>query len=75
MVSHCGRYAMVYNGEVYNYLELKKELKNLNIKFKPQSDTEVVLRAYEKWGINFVQKLRGMFSIIIIDNKNPYKKP
>ena len=64
-----GKIHMAYNGEVYNYLELKKELKNLNIKFKTQSDTEVVLRAYEKWGINFVQKLRGMFSIIIIDNK------
>ena len=61
---------IVYNGEVYNYLELKEELDEYN--FKTKTDTEVLLHAYEKWGCDFVKKLRGMFSFCIYD-KNEKK--
>ena len=59
---------LVFNGEIYNYLEIKKELKKLNVKFKTKSDTEVILKSYIHWGPDFIKKLRGMFSIIILDN-------
>ena len=64
---------LVFNGEIYNYLEIKKELKKLNVKFKTKSDTEVILKSYIHWGPDFIKKLRGMFSIIILDkNKKKY---
>jgi len=53
-----------FNGEIYNFKELKKEL---NFNFKTQSDSEVILAAYEKWGLAFVQHVRGMFAIAIMD--------
>ena len=59
---------LVFNGEIYNYIEIKKKLKKLNIKFKTKSDTEVILKSYIHWGPDFIKKLRGMFSIIILDN-------
>ncbi len=65
MKSHCGRYIMVYNGEVYNYKELAKKLGNIN--WKTNSDTEVILAAFSKWGKAFVNKLNGMFAIAIYD--------
>ena len=58
---------LVFNGEIYNYLELKDILKK-KYKFYTTSDTEVVMKCYEEWGINFTKKLRGMFSIILFDN-------
>ena len=60
---------IVFNGEIYNYLELKEELKKYKISFKTKSDTEVILKSYQVWGISFVKRLRGMFSIIILDEK------
>lgn len=64
MESHCKRYKMVYNGEVYNYKTIAKDLKK---DFKTTSDTEVILEAFVLWGIDFVNKLNGMFSIAIYD--------
>jgi len=58
---------LVFNGEIYNYLELRNILKK-KYKFLTTSDTEVVMKCYEEWGINFTKKLRGMFSIILFDN-------
>ncbi|MCA8943735.1 MAG: asparagine synthase (glutamine-hydrolyzing) [Planctomycetes bacterium] len=58
--------ALTYNGEVYNYVELRKELEG-EFRFTTHSDTEVVLRAYEKWGIDCVQRFRGMFAFAIHD--------
>ena len=58
---------LVFNGEIYNYLELKNYLERKKIYFRTTSDTEVILRSYQYWGTKFVQKLRGMFSIIIFD--------
>ncbi|MGB0960091.1 MAG: asparagine synthase (glutamine-hydrolyzing) [Halocynthiibacter sp.] len=58
---------VVQNGEIYNYLELRDELKQLGAVFNTQGDTEVLLRAYEHWGPAFVKKLNGMFAISIYD--------
>ena len=63
-----GKINLVFNGEIYNYLEIKEELKRKNFKFKTSSDTEVVLKSYECWGASFVKRLRGMFSIVILDD-------
>ncbi len=59
--------AVISNGEIYNYKELRNELITAKVVFKTNSDTEVLLNAYEVWGENFMQKLVGMFSFIIFD--------
>jgi len=69
MVSQSGRYVIVYNGEVYNYLELKKELQLLGVIFQKESDTEVVLEGFEYWGIKLFEKLNGMFAFGIYDKQ------
>lgn len=58
---------IAYNGEIYNYLELKKELSDYN--FLTASDTEVILAAYNKWGVACLNKLRGMFAIALFDKR------
>ena len=58
-----------FNGEIYNFKELKKEL---NFGFKTQSDSEVIIAAYLKWGVEFVQHLRGMFAIALMDGDTLY---
>jgi asparagine synthase (glutamine-hydrolysing) len=60
-------YSVVFNGEIYNYLEIKEELENLGYQFTTKSDTEVLLKAYIKWGEDFVCKLNGMFAFVIYD--------
>lgn len=56
-----------FNGEIYNYPELRRELEGLNYEFFSKSDTETILYAYKEWGINFVHKLTGMFAISLYD--------
>ena len=56
-----------FNGEIYNYAEIKKELELLNHSFKSNSDTEVILHAFAQWGINCVHKFIGMFAFVIYD--------
>lgn len=58
-----------YNGEVYNYLEIRKELVQFGYQFQTGTDTEVVLAAYDRWGEDCVQHFRGMFAFLIIDLK------
>jgi asparagine synthase (glutamine-hydrolysing) len=58
---------MVYNGEIYNYLDLKRELREIGCQFTTKSDTEVILYAYKKWGVKCVNRFRGMFSFAIWD--------
>lgn len=71
MTSLDGRYTLSYNGEVYNYTELKKELIEKGYIFRSSSDTEVVLNAYMEWGTNSFVKLNGIFAFAIWDD---YKK-
>lgn len=58
-----------YNGEVYNFVEIKAELEALGFRFHSNSDTEVVLKAYQRWGIDAVHKFRGMWAFAIWDVK------
>lgn len=60
---------ITYNGEVYNYLELRKELEALGHQFHTQTDTEVILKAYEEWNINAFNRLNGMFAFVLYDRK------
>jgi asparagine synthase (glutamine-hydrolysing) len=69
-VSKNHRYWMVYNGEVYNYVELRDELRALGHSFVTSTDTEVVLAAYQQWGRDFLRRLNGMWAIVIWDKKN-----
>ena len=65
-----GRFTIIFNGEIYNYIELKKELKILGYKFKSSGDTEVLLKAWHKWGISTLDKIEGMFAFAIYDRLN-----
>lgn len=60
---------IVFNGEIYNYQELRKELSRQGAMFRSKSDTEVILKAYAQWGIEAVRKLRGMFAFAIWDSR------
>lgn len=62
--------AIVFNGEIYNYQELKKELENKGYTFQTKTDTEVILYGYQEWKDELYNKLRGMFSFVIYDKKN-----
>ncbi len=67
--SECGRFHICYNGEVYNYKELQNELRSAGFNFRTNSDTEVVLKAYMKWGADgSLKKLQGMFAYAIWDS-------
>lgn len=70
LVSQSGNSWITYNGEVYNYPELRQELVGRGCTFRTQSDTEVVVNLYEEFGLDFVKKLRGMFAFAIFDQKN-----
>lgn len=62
-----GRYFVVFNGEIYNFRELRQELEALGYEFRSSSDTEVLLYAYVHWGTAFLKRLRGMFAFAILD--------
>src|SRR3712207_6199536 len=64
-----GRYHIVYNGEIYNYLELRSELEALGHRFRSQTDTEVLLAAYAQWGPKALNRLVGMFAFAILDTR------
>ena len=61
---------VVFNGEIYNYVELREELKQCGHKFKTSSDTEVLVHGYEQWQHELTKKLRGMYAFAIWDTKN-----
>ena len=66
---YASRYTIIYNGELYNYLEVKKELETQGHSFQSHSDTEVLLVAYATWGADCLQRFDGMFAFAIWDEK------
>jgi len=67
MTTEDGRYTIVYNGEIYNFRDIRNELERDGDRFGSSSDTEVVLKAFARWGAEAVKHLRGMFAIAIWD--------
>ncbi|CAN5415849.1 asparagine synthase (glutamine-hydrolyzing) [soil metagenome] len=67
MLSHDGRYVIVFNGEVYNFVELRSELAQRGHPFRSGTDTEVILAAYAEWGESMLPRLVGMFALAILD--------
>ncbi len=65
-----GRYVITYNGEIYNYLELREELEAKGERFVSRSDTEVLLAAYKVWGRECVSHFRGMFAFVLWDERD-----
>ncbi len=70
MISENADYVIVYNGEIYNFKEIRKRLSELGYHFKSECDTEVILYAYIEWNENCFEMLNGMFAIAIWDVKN-----
>ena len=69
MCNQDGTLWIVYNGEVYNYIELKHRLEGLGHRFRSNSDTETIVHAYEEWGVKCFSELRGMFALALWDEK------
>ena len=69
MATSDGRYYIIFNGEIYNYLELQNQLKELGHSFRSHSDTEVLLAAYAQWGFHALTSLVGMFAFAILDTR------
>ncbi|WP_051630915.1 asparagine synthase (glutamine-hydrolyzing) [Afifella pfennigii] len=69
MASADGQIVLVFNGEIYNFSELRKELETLGAHFDTHSDTETILRGYEAWGLDVVERLRGMFAFALWDGR------
>jgi len=67
MAADDGRLWITFNGEIYNFLELRRELEAAGHRFRSRTDTEVVLAAYGRWGLDCVDRLAGMFAFAIWD--------
>ena len=67
MVSRDGQTIVLFNGEIYNYKGLRGLLEQSGAVFQTQSDTEVILMAYRKWGLSCFDRFEGMFAICVID--------
>jgi asparagine synthase (glutamine-hydrolysing) len=65
--NEAGTLAIVFNGEIYNFPELRRELESQGHQFRTRSDTEVIVHAYESWGAECVRRLRGMFAFAIVE--------
>lgn len=71
MCDTTGNYWITFNGEIYNYIELREELKQKGHRFVTQTDTEVIIAAYKEWGVSCLQRFNGMFAFVLFDrNKN-----
>src|SRR5690606_2399604 len=70
VISTDGKQSMVFNGEIYNYLELRKELQAAGFTFRSESDTEVVFVAIRHWGTEAFSRFRGMWAIAFADSGN-----
>lgn len=69
MESRDERFVIVFNGEIYNFLEIRESLKNHGYKFQSDTDTEVVLYSYIEWGANCLEKFNGIFAFAILDKQ------
>ena len=67
MITKCKRLAITYNGEIYNFKSLKKELSQRGHYFQSGTDTEVLLLGYKEWGLDLLKKIDGMFAFGIYD--------
>ena len=63
------RFVLTYNGEIYNFEEIREQLKKKNYKFKTDCDTEVLIKAFEEWGFDCLEKLNGMFAFAVWDER------
>src|SRR5215203_3473372 len=70
MFSHDGRYVLTFNGEIYNYRELREELRSLGHEFRTDCDAEVLLQAISEWSWDAVSRLNGMFAFGVWDNRD-----
>lgn len=68
--SICNDYSITFNGEIYNYKELREELKSLGHNFKTETDTEVLIESYKEWGENALNRFIGMFAFVIYNKKD-----
>ena len=69
MFNEDGTVVLVFNGEIYNFLELREQLESKGHQFSSRSDSEVIIHAYEEWGVESISKLRGMFAYALYDKK------
>lgn len=67
MLSHDGKFVLVFNGEIYNYLEIRKELEKEGATFKTNSDSEVIIEAYRKYGVDYINQFNGMWAFALYD--------
>lgn len=72
MIDNLGRFVIVFNGEIYNYIELREELKKEGLDFKSESDTEVLLTLYIRYGKDCLDMLNGMFAFAIYDKETKH---
>jgi asparagine synthase (glutamine-hydrolysing) len=68
-MTYDGKYTIIYNGEVYNYIEIKEELLKKGYVFHTKSDTEVILASYDRWGFDCVKRFNGMWAFAIFDKE------
>ena len=68
MVDRTGQFVLTYNGEIYNYLEIRRELLGRGAQFRSQSDSEVILEAYKQWGADCLSRFNGMFAFALYDS-------
>ena len=67
MATDDGRYVLSFNGEIYNYLELRSVLEGIGERFRTRSDTEVLLRGFARWGLDVLQRVEGMYAFALVD--------
>jgi asparagine synthase (glutamine-hydrolysing) len=70
MVTADGHCTLTFNGEIYNWIELRAELRNMGFRFTSNSDSEVLLAAWGAWGENMLRRLRGMYAFALYDNRS-----